>query len=123
MNNFNREALQDCAVGGIIYATVIAYNADQSAAGKPSARGDFFDLQRFPGARGLRKSLVVSLEWALMADGVPVDQVYQVLSTDSGVDRAFKVLDRIKKNIVWLEDDPLQLLEQLRNKKVMMTSA
>jgi putative spermidine/putrescine transport system substrate-binding protein len=102
---------------------VIAYNADQVAAGKPSALADFFDLTRFPGARGLRKSPVANLEWALMADGVPVDQVYQVLSTDSGVDRAFKVLDRIKKNIVWMEDDPLQPLTLLRNKKVVMTSA
>ena len=58
-----------------------------------------------------------------MADGVPVDQVYQGLSTDSGVNRVFKVLDRIKKNIVWLEDDPLKPLELLRSKKVVMTSA
>ena len=101
---------------------MIAYNADQLAAEKPSALADFFDLKRFPGARGLRNSPVVNLEWALMADGVPVDQVYQVLSTDSGVNRAFKVLDRIKKNIVWW-DDPLQPLELLRNRKVVMTSA
>jgi putative spermidine/putrescine transport system substrate-binding protein len=123
VNDFYPEALQDCAVGENIYATVVAYRTDQSAAEKPSALGDFFDLQRFPGARGLRKSPVVNLEWALMADGVPVDQVYQVLSTESGVDRAIKVLDRIKKNIVWLEDDPLQPLELLGNNKVVMTSA
>jgi len=122
-DDFYPEALQDCSVGETIYAMVIAYNADQLAAGKPSALSDFFDLKRFPGARGLRKSPVVNLEWALMADGVPVNQVYQVLSTDSGVDRAFKILDRIKKNIVWLEDDPLQPLVLLRNKKVVMTSA
>jgi putative spermidine/putrescine transport system substrate-binding protein len=41
-----------------------------------------------------------------MADGAPFDRLYQVLSTDSGVNRAFKVLDRIKENIVWW-DDPL----------------
>ncbi len=123
VDDFYPEALQDCAVGESIYAMVIAYNADQLAAGKPSALADFFDLERFPGLRGLRNSPVVNLEWALMADGVPVDQVYQVLSTDSGVDRAFKVLDRIKGNIVWLEDDPLQPLEVLRNKKVVMTWA
>jgi putative spermidine/putrescine transport system substrate-binding protein len=89
---------------------------------KPTALADFFDLKRFPGARGLRNSPVVNLESALMADGVPYDQVYQVLSTDSGVNRAFKVLDRIKENIVWW-DDPLQPLELLRNKQVVMTWA
>jgi putative spermidine/putrescine transport system substrate-binding protein len=123
VDDFYPEALQDCVVGETIYATVIAYNADQLASEKPSSLSDFFNLERFPGARGLRKSPVVNLEWALIADDVPVDQVYQVLSTDSGVNRAFKVLDRIKKNIVWLEDDPLQPLELLRSKKVVMTSA
>lgn len=122
VDDFYPEALQECAVGETIYAKVIAYNADQMVAEKPTVLADFFDLKRFPGARGLRNSPVVNLEWALMADGVPVDQVYQVLSTDSGVNRAFKVLDRIKENIVWW-DDPLQPLELLRSKKVVMTSA
>ncbi|MGD9327136.1 MAG: extracellular solute-binding protein [Desulfobacterales bacterium] len=121
VDDFYPGTLQDCAVGESIYAMVVAYNADQLTAEKPSTLSDFFNLERFPGARGLRKSPVVNLEWALLADGVSVDQVYQVLSTDSGVNRAFKVLDRIKKNIVWLEDDPLQPLELLRNKKVVMT--
>jgi putative spermidine/putrescine transport system substrate-binding protein len=123
VDDFYPEALQDCAVGEIIYATVIAYNPDELAAEKPSSLSDFFNLEKFPGARGMRKSPVVNLEWALMADGVPVDQVYPVLSTDSGVNRAFKVLDRIKKNIVWLEDESLQPLALLRSKKVVMTSA
>ena len=122
VDDFYPEALQECAVGETIFATVIAYNADQLAAEKPTSLADFFDLKRFPGARGLRNSPMVNLEWALMADGVPVDQVYQVLSTDSGVNRAFEILDRIKQNIVWW-DDPLQPLELLRNKKVVMTSA
>ena len=122
-DDFYPEALQDCAVGEVIYATVIAYNTDRFAAERPSALADFFDPGRFPGARGLRNSPVVNMEWALMADGVPVDQVYQVLSTDSGVNRAFKVLDRIKKNIVWWEDDPLQPLKLLNNRKVVMTLA
>ncbi len=121
VDDFYPETLQDCAVGEISYAMVVAYNADQLASEKPATLADFFDVKRFPGARGLRKSPVVNMEWALMADGVPVDQVYQVLSTDSGVNRAFKVLDRIKGNIVWMEDDPLQPLELLRNKKVVMT--
>jgi len=122
VDDFYAEALQECAVGENIYAKMIAYNADQLATEKPSAIADFFDLTRFPGARSLRNSPVVNLEWALMADGVPVDQVYQVLSTDSGVNRAFKVLDRIKENIVWW-DDPLQPLRLLRSKKVVMSAA
>ncbi|MGD2015732.1 MAG: ABC transporter substrate-binding protein [Desulfobacterales bacterium] len=122
VDDFYPEALEDCAVGQTIGATVIAYNPDHLSSAKPSKVADFFDLERFPGARGLRNSPVGNLEWALMADGVPVDQVYQVLSTDSGVDRAFKVLDRIKENIVWWEEGS-QPLELLLNRKVVMTSA
>jgi putative spermidine/putrescine transport system substrate-binding protein len=122
VDDFYPGALSSCAVGETIYAMVIAYNAGQLAAGKPSALKDFFDLKRFPGSRGLHKSPMVNMEWALMADGVPFDQIYQVLSTDSGVDRAFKVLNRIKNNIVWW-DATLQPLELLRNSKVVMTSA
>ena len=57
-----------------------------------------------------------------MADGVPVDQLYRVLSTESGVARAFKAIDRIKQNIVWWEEGS-QPVELLRNRKVVMTSA
>jgi putative spermidine/putrescine transport system substrate-binding protein len=122
VEDFYPETLQDCAVGENIYATVIAYNPDQLLAEKPSKLADFFDVERFPGARGLRNSPVGNLEWALMADGVPADQIYQVLSTDSGVDRAFKALDRIKENIVWWEEGS-QPVDLLLNKKVVMTSA
>jgi putative spermidine/putrescine transport system substrate-binding protein len=122
VEDFYPVALQDCAVGENIYATVIAYNPDQLSAKKPSTLADFFDVDRFPGARGLRNSPIGNLEWALLADGVPADQIYRVLSTESGVDRAFNSLDRIKENIVWWEEGS-QPAELLRNRKVVMTSA
>jgi putative spermidine/putrescine transport system substrate-binding protein len=122
IEDFYPEALQDCAVGENIYATVVTYNPDRFSAEKPAKLADFFDVERFPGARGLRNSAVGNLEWALMADGVPAGEVYQVLSTDSGVDRAFKSLDRIKQNIVWWEEGS-QPVELLLNKQVVMTSA
>lgn len=43
----------------------------------------------------------MTLEIALMADGVPRDKVYELLSTKEGVDRAFKKLDELKGEIVW----------------------
>jgi len=121
IEDFYPQALQDCAVGENIYAMVIAFNPDQLSAEKPSTLADFFDVERFPGARGLRNSPVGNLEWALMADGVRADQIYQVLSTDTGVDRAFAVLDRIKDSIVWWEEGS-QPVDLLLNRKVVMTS-
>ena len=38
-----------------------------------------------------------------VADGVPASEVYAVLGTPEGVDRAFAKLDTIKKDIVWWE--------------------
>jgi len=73
---------------------------------------DFFDMEKFPGKRGLRKSPKVNLEFALMADGVAAKDVYEVLATPEGVDRAFKKLDTIKGDVVWWEAgaQPPQLL-------------
>ena len=55
----------------------------------------------FPGKRGLKKEPNVNLEWALLADGVPPEKVYEVLGTPQGLERAFKKLDTIKGSIVW----------------------
>jgi hypothetical protein len=44
-----------------------------------------------------------TLEFALMADGVPVKDVYKVLASKEGQDRAFKKLDELKPNIQWWE--------------------
>ncbi len=114
--------LQTCAVGTTVWATVFAFNGDKFEGDKPSGLKDFFDTKKFPGKRGLRKSPRVTLEWALMADGVPVDKVYEVLSTEKGVARAFAKLDTIKADTVWWEAgaQPPQLLA---NGEVVMTSA
>jgi putative spermidine/putrescine transport system substrate-binding protein len=111
----------DCAVPNILYATVIAYDKDKLPNG-PTKITDLFDLQKFPGKRALQKDPFMNLEWALIADGVPFQDVYKVLGTPEGVDRAFKKLDTIKKDVVWWEAgaQPPQLLA---DGQVVMTSA
>ncbi|MGY4230153.1 putative spermidine/putrescine transport system substrate-binding protein [Bradyrhizobium sp. USDA 4503] len=90
----------ECGVPEYFYTYAIAYDKDKLPSG-PKTMADFFDLNRFPGKRGLNKSAFGNVEWALIADGVPVKDVYKVLSTPEGVDRAFKKLDTIKKDVVW----------------------
>ena len=109
--DFIEGALQDCAVANIVWSTVMAYNTE-TVEKAPGSIADFFNTADFPGKRGLRKSAKATLEMALMADGVPADEVYDVLDTDEGVDRAFAVLDGIKDDIVWWEAgaQPPQLL-------------
>ncbi|MFX5756156.1 extracellular solute-binding protein, partial [Acinetobacter baumannii] len=67
----------------------------------PKGWADFFDTKKIPGKRALRQGPKTTLEIALMADGVAPKDVYKVLATDEGVDRAFKKLDTIKGDLVW----------------------
>jgi putative spermidine/putrescine transport system substrate-binding protein len=110
--DFLEGALTDCSVASALFATVIAYDTSKFPEAKPSTVADFFDTKTFPGKRSLRKSPKSTLEFALMADGVPAAEVYEVLSTPEGVDRAFAKLDSIKDDVVWWEAgaQPPQLL-------------
>lgn len=104
-------ALADCHVGNISWATVPAYDKTK-VNGTPTSMADFWDVEQFPGRRGLRKVPRVNLEWALMADGVANEDVYEMLGTKEGQDRAFAKMDEIKDHVVWWEAgaQPPQLL-------------
>ena len=112
----------DCGGGGVYYSGVVAYNREGFPGAKPSKLEDFFDLERFPGRRGMRRSPVVTLEMALMADGVPPEQVFGVLDTEEGVDRAFRKLDEIKDEVVWWEAGA-QPPQMLADREVALSTA
>lgn len=120
-DDFIPGTLHDCAVANIIWSTVYAYDSSKMETG-PSTIADFFDVEKFPGKRGLRKAPKANLEMALMADGVAAGDVYDVLNTEEGVDRAFAKLDSIKDSVVWWEAgaQPPQLLA---DGEVAMTTA
>jgi putative spermidine/putrescine transport system substrate-binding protein len=119
--DFIEGSLTDCAVASIVWSTIYAYNTEE-VEGTPTTMADFFNLEEFPGKRGMRKTAKANLEMALMADGVPAAEVYDLLETDEGVDRAFAKLDEIKGSIVWWEAgaQPPQLLA---DGEVVMTTA
>ncbi len=100
----------------MLYANVLAYNTEQIE-GTPSNWVDFFDPQRFPGRRGLRKSPSETLEVALLGDDVPPENLYPI-----DVDRALNKLDTIKNQIVWWETGS-QLQQQLADGEVTLASA
>ncbi len=104
--------LNGCFIPQIYYATLFAYNDEMFKGEKPSTIADIFDLEKFPGKRSLEKIPAGNLEWALMADGVAAKDIYDVLSTEEGVTRAFKKLDTIKDSVIWWEAgaQPPQLL-------------
>ena len=100
--DFLPAAVSDCGIGFFVWSTVFAYNADKLKTA-PTSWKDFWDVKKFPGKRGLRKGAKYTLEFALEADGVKPADVYKVLGTKAGVDRAFKKLDEIKPSIQWWE--------------------
>lgn len=121
-DDFLPSALNECMAGNITWSTLIAFNKDKFGANAPTKIADFFDLKKFPGKRALRKSPEGAMEWALMADGVPAAQVYKVLATSAGVERAFKKLDTIKSSVVWWESGS-QSPQLLADGEVSMASA
>ena len=114
-------AFRKCSIAQNIFATVMAFSESAFPGFKPSHVEDFFNLEKFPGKRGIRDSPDAILEWALMAQGVPAIQVYDLLSTDRGMRLAFRKLDSIRDHIVWWNgvDEPSDLLH---NGDVTMTS-
>ncbi len=120
-DKFLDSAVSDCGVGAIVWSTVLAYDAAKFPKGGPKSWADFWDVEHFPGKRGMRKGPKYTLEFALMADGVAPKDVYTVLATKEGVDRAFAKLDKIKPHIIWWEAgaQPPQLLA---SGEVTMTS-
>jgi putative spermidine/putrescine transport system substrate-binding protein len=119
---FLSTAVHECGVGAIVWATVLAYDGDKFKDNPPTSWADFFDTEKYPGKRALRKGPRQAMEFALMADGVPLDQIYATLATPEGVERAFKKLETIKDDLVFWEAgaQPPQLLG---SGEVVMTSA
>ncbi len=120
-DDFIAGAVTECGVSTDIWSNVFAYDTTKLPEG-PTAVADFFDLEKFPGKRGLRKGAKAVLELALMGDGVPASEVYALLNTPEGVDRAFAKLDTIKADVVWWEAGA-QAPQLLADGEVVMTTA
>ena len=116
------DGITECGPTNLYYSTVFVYNDARIGVSKPTSIVDFFDLEKFPGRRGMRRSPQVNIEFALLADGVPPDEVYATLNTEAGVVRAFRKLDTIKDQIVWWEAGA-QPPQMLADGEVVMTTA
>ena len=98
--DFGELIVSPCFVPQIVYSTTFGYRTDLVATA-PTGIADVFDLNKIPGKRSLEKKPLNNMEWALIADGVSADNVYDVLDTPEGVSRAFAKLDTIKDQVIW----------------------
>lgn len=114
--DFMSGAIGPCWVASVVFTQVIAYVPSHFGARGPRTAADFFDTARFPGPRSLnRTSARLNLELALLADGVRARDVYPLLSTSQGVDRALAKLALLGPILWWTNpEEPLRLLEEGR---------
>lgn len=102
------DQIGECGIPNLQYTFNIAYNTDEFDKSHPTTWEEFFDTSKFPGKRGFWKLATGGIfEAALLADGVKPDKLYPL-----DIDRAFKKLDTIKKDIVWYDtgDQQTQLV-------------
>ena len=107
-------------VGIYTYSTVLGYNKEAFPEGKqPKSWVEFWDAEKFPGSRMLADmaSGTPNLEFALIADGVPMDKIFPI-----DIDRAFKSLSKIKPHIKKFWDTGALSAQMLADKEVVMGS-
>lgn len=112
-------AASDCGLPVGVAATALAWDRDR-VPGTPGW-GDFWDVAKHPGRRGLQRAARGTLEIALLADGVNPNDVYRTLRTAEGVDRAFRKLDQLKPYVEWW-DKPSQPVQYLAAGRALMVS-
>lgn len=117
----------DYCVGTDVFATVMAWNTEKygmpGSPGAPKSWADFWDVEKFPGTRAYRANNVDgALEPALMADGVPADKVYEVLSTKAGIKRAIDKIRELRPHIAVFWGSGAQQAQLMKDTEVDMST-
>jgi len=95
VDDFIPEAVHSHGVGVMTWSWVLAYNKDLFGQAPPQSWVDFFDINRYPGSRGLQDDPRRVLEMALLADGVPPNQLYPL-----DVERALTKLSELNEDLI-----------------------
>lgn len=121
--DFGPSLINECFIPQIVFSTTFGYRTDVAEwnGAVPTDICAVFDLDKFPGKRSLEKRPKKNLEWALLCDGVAKEDLYDVLSTPEGVDRALAKLGTIKDNVVWWSAGA-ETPQLLADKEVVMGS-
>ncbi len=100
-DDFGDLLVGDCFIPQIVYSTTFGYRTDMVGDNPPDDICDVFDLEAYPGKRALEKRPINNVEWALLCDGVAKADVYDVLATEAGQERALAKLGTIKDQVIW----------------------
>lgn len=99
--DFGDLLVSDCFIPQIVYSTTFGYRTDMVGDTPPTTVCDVFDTAKYPGKRALEKRPINNMEWALLCDGVAKGDVYDVLATPEGQERALAKLGTIKDDVIW----------------------
>jgi putative spermidine/putrescine transport system substrate-binding protein len=91
----------ECVAPNIFWSWLVFFDETKFQDAKPETIQDFFDVGKFPGKRGISAFAQANIEMALVADGVDPKDVYRVMDTPEGIDRAFAKLDLIGGDAVF----------------------
>ena len=119
-NDIGSQFKTPTTLGIYMYATVLGYNKEAFANNtQPKNWSEFWDAKKFPGSRMLADlaSGTPNLEFALIADGVPMDKIFPI-----DIDRAFKSLSLIKPAIKKFWDTGALSAQMLADKDVVLGS-
>jgi putative spermidine/putrescine transport system substrate-binding protein len=122
VSTFYPSLYTDYCVGGDVFSTVYAWNTDTYGEAGPQSWADFFDVDKFPGSRAYRGTVAGALEGALMADGVAPADVYSVLDSEEGIERAIDKIRELKPHIAVFWTSGAQHAQLMKDGEVDMTT-
>jgi putative spermidine/putrescine transport system substrate-binding protein len=111
----------DYGIAASVYATMIVWNTKLYPSGQPQGWQAFWDFDKFPGGRAMRKRPLYNLEAAAIASGAAPADVYKFLSTPSGIDQAFKKIEELKPHVVAWWSSGAQAVQLVKDGEVGLT--
>ena len=106
VDHFVSRALQPCAVGQAVWATLVAYDSrlythDEA----PILIQDFFNIDAYPGKRAVRRTPRAFAEWVLHTAGISDEDIYQALDTEWARNKIEQTLHQMVPHILWVDSD------------------
>lgn len=95
--NFVADTVTDHGVGLDFSSNVLAWNTEKISSPAPQSWRDFWDFDKFPGKRAVPSwgPDAQLFEFALLADGVAMDELYPL-----DVDRALRKLEELRDDMI-----------------------
>jgi len=122
VSNFGPTLYSKYCVGGDVFSTVYAWNTETYGEDGPQSWADFWDVEKFPGKRAYRNKVAGALEPALMADGVAPEDVYKVLDSEEGIERALNKIRELRPHIDVFWSSGAQQAQLMKDGEVDMTT-